>query len=120
MAATITNGDVDTRISALAPGIVITRVTDLTTVPIAQSDVPIEFDVTSTGTHFWATYEQLGYAAVVQRLIDEAEGVEKAVQDLKAELLDIANTTIGSTYTQATYNAAIDALQRIRESRAFE
>ena len=112
MATSITNTQVDTAASAVG----LSRVTDVTTLRVAESDVPLEFTVDATGTTVWMTYDELSNSDVAARKIKEAEGVRANCQAIEAVIGSISFTN----YDEAEYKAAVEDLRSIGFTRGFE
>lgn len=116
--AAVTNSSIDV-LAALVVATPLTRVTDIDTLPFCDDETVLEFNVTASSTRVFMNKNQLADLNVVAAMVERAEGIPGAVQRLKTKLLAIANTTIGTTYTQETYSAAIQDLKEIMETRGM-
>jgi hypothetical protein len=114
----VTNNDIDTVLSGIA-GTPYTRVTDVSALPVAAKDISVEFEITSGAIPFWATYNQLSDEDMLARIVADAKGVAAKTLALKTALAAIT-TAIGTTYTYATYKAAIEDLRAIPEIRGYD
>lgn len=117
MATTITNSSVDIA-AALVTATPLTRVTDVDTLRVKESDVPLQFDVTATSTQVWMTYDELVNLDVAAKKVAEAEGVLANCQALEAALTAIVDSF--SDYDEAEYKAAVEDLRALNFVRGFE
>lgn len=117
MATAITNTSVDNA-AALVVATPLTRVTDVTTLTVQESDVPLQFDITATGTQVWMTYDQLTNLDVVARLVAQAEGVLANCEAIEAALTAIVASF--SNYDEAEYKAAVEDIRALNFTRGYE
>jgi hypothetical protein len=121
MAATITNGNIDTAAAAVpAPFGPLTRVTSVADLPTPNSEITLELTA-ATGETVYMTYEQLQDADVVQRILSYATGLQYKTQEIidTIETINTAAQALTAPYTYAEYKALIDDLREIVEVKGF-
>lgn len=114
----VTNNNIDTVLSGIS-NTPYTRVTDVATLPVAEKDTPIEFQITSGSIPFWATYNQLSDEDILARIVADAKGIAAKTLALKTALTAITSN-IGTTYTYAKYKASIEDLRALPEIRGYD
>lgn len=114
MAATVTNGDIDTAAAAIdAPYGPFTRVTSVADLPVPNSNIRLQL-TTALGDTVFMTYEQLQYEALaIKKAKAAASGFTASTQAWKSAI-DAANTVL-QTYTApdtyAQYKTSFRALR---------
>lgn len=120
----VTNANIDTAAAAVAgPLGPLTRVTDVDALGLnPDSEINIEFTTDGSSPAFgevftvWLTYRELSnsdYADVLLNKLKEAAGNAYQVYLLKAAIdaIDTVATAVTAPYTQADYEAIIEAIR---------
>lgn len=115
-----TNAEVDTAAAAVAaPYGPLVRVTDVTTLPAPNANIRIEFE-SALGTTVYLSYNQLGRADTLLRLLRQAHPIEARAEDLKNQVATVRAITnaFSSPHTLADIMEGVQALWDVDGRRA--
>jgi len=120
MAVTVTNAQVDALAAAVPAGSYgpLTRVSDVETYPVPNSEMEIELTSIHSVSLFM-TFDELGIAAVVERISNMAHDWTAKVDDLIFEIDAINDLAVAMSapHTYANWKTLITALRAIRETK---